>query len=335
MAALIPREHRRHPINASEDVGALRRAVAALSAGSGLRAGEAELVATELGTNLLEHAEAGGYVLCRPTTSGIELVSVDSGPGMNSPRVSAAAGSAARPAHVGLSAGLAGVRRMSTDYDVYSDPRGTVVLARIGGRDLPSARRWRCGGVNVPLGGSGPSGDIWAVATQDRLTALVVDGLGHGDAAAAAAAAAAASFDKRPTADPAQVLGRAHEAMRGTRGGVAAVTVIDPDAGQLTFAGVGNIAGQIGCNDSKKQHLLSHPGTLGTQLLAPKVHVRQHRWVLGATLVLVSDGIRSGWELSAYPGLREHDPVVVAAVLHRDFTRSNDDATVLVVQETR
>lgn len=331
MAALSQRHHCKHPINESEDVGALRRAVARLAENQyGSRAGEAELVATELGTNLLKHAEPGGYVLYRQTADGIEFLSVDTGPGMTSRRAPGGEASAYRPAQRGLSAGLATIRRISANYDCYSGSKGTVALARLGGS--PGTGRFRGSGVNIPLGGNGPSGDAWAFTDDRSLAALVVDGLGHGDEAAIAARAAADLFDQRPFTDPAQFLSSAHQAMRGSRGGVAGACVIDPRVSQLTFAGIGNIAGVI-VSGNDRQHLLSHPGTLGTQLASPRIHARQYRWPTGATLVMGSDGIRSGWNLSDYPGLLSHDPAVIAATLHRDFTRSTDDATVLVVRD--
>ncbi|MCB0950614.1 MAG: SpoIIE family protein phosphatase [Mycobacterium sp.] len=325
------RQHCRHPIDVPEDVGALRRAVAHLATPGSVRPGEAELVATELGTNLLRHAAPGGYVLYRQTAHGIEFLSVDSGPGMAPHRPSGAAATPVRPASGGLSAGLAGIRRMSAEYDCYSSSTGTVVLARLGGTRAPNGR-WRHGGVNTPLGGAGPSGDAWAVTGQERLAVLVVDGLGHGEEAAVAAGAAVKSFEQRAVTDPAAVLPRANEAMRGTRGGVAGACVIDPVAGRLTFAGVGNIAGAVVRGDDK-QHLVSHPGTLGTQLSVPNFRTRHYRWSPGATMIMSSDGIRAGWTLSDYPGLTRRDPAVVAAVLHRDFARATDDATVLVVQD--
>lgn len=326
MATLARCEHHRHPINAFEDVGALRRAVAGLTAGRpGLRPGEAELVATELGTNLLRHADPGGYVLYRPTGVGIELVSVDTGPGMAHRNIAGATD--------GLSAGLAGIRRTATDFDCYSTRNGTIVLARFGRADTSTGGRWRYGAVNVAHGGSGASGDAWAVTADGQLAALLVDGLGHGDEAATAARAAITAFAQQQQAIDAQdVLRRAHEAMHTTRGGVAGVCVIAPENHQLAFAGVGNIAGQV-VHNSDRQHLLSRPGTLGTQLAVPRVHVQHCRWPSGATLLMTTDGIRSGWNLSAYPGLLRHDPVVIAAALHRDFTRSTDDAAVLVVQD--
>lgn len=316
--------HRLHRINAPEDVGALRRAAANLAAEqTGVRTGEAELVATELGTNLLKHASPGGYVLYRRMADGIEFLSVDTGPRETTDR----------SADGGLSAGLAGIRRMATDYDYYSSPGGTVVLARLRGSHRENSRPWGFGGVNIPLGGTGPSGDRWAVTTVDRqVGALLVDGLGHGEEAAVAAHAAVQLFDHRPVTDPADFLVKANAALHGTRGGVAGVCVIDADAGRLTFAGVGNIACQV-VRGGTRQHLVSRPGTIGTQLSTPKVHVQHHRWLPGGMLVMNSDGVRDGWNLADYPGLLGHDSAVIAAALHRDFATSTDDAAVLVLRD--
>ncbi|MDR3660644.1 MAG: SpoIIE family protein phosphatase [Mycobacterium sp.] len=337
MATVRQREHYRHPVNVPEDVGALRRAVARMVATqSVLRRGQAELVATELGTNLLRHADPGGYVLCRQFGDGIELLSVDTGPGMSYPAlpgseptrqsaISRIGGSG------GLSVGLASIRRMATDFDCYSTPGGTVVLARLHGTHSATGEWWRYGAVNVPHGGDGASGDAWAVTAGTQLAAVVVDGLGHGDAAATAAQAAVTVFDQRPVTDPQDFLRRAHDAMRVTRGGVAAACVIDPRNEQLTFAGVGNIAGQV-VYGGDREHLISYPGTLGTHLPAPRIRMQHCRWPPGATLVMTSDGIRSGWRLAAYPALLRHDPAVIAATLYRDFTRPTDDACVLVVR---
>jgi hypothetical protein len=36
--------------------------------------------------------------------------------------------------------------------------------------------------------------------------------------------------------------------------------------------------------------------------------------------------------LSDYPGLAAHDPAIVAGVVYRDFSRGNDDATIVVAR---
>jgi anti-sigma regulatory factor (Ser/Thr protein kinase) len=349
----IPTAHQCHLIAAEEDVGVLRRAVRELAARApGLPEGEAELVATELATNLLRHAAPGGYVLARTLGggggAGLELIAVDRGPGLPAALrdlTDAGAEPTAWPPRAGhLGVGLTTVRRRARVFDSYSTRDGTVILTRLYPGPAPAAGNWKWAGVNIPLGGLGPSGDGWAVAAGPRLAALVVDGLGHGPEAAAAARAALAVFERRPPAgadgsppaeqQPADLAREAHQAMRATRGGVLGACVIDPDGGRLVYSGVGNIHGRI-VSGSRRDHLISHPGTLGTQLSPPRIQTSAHAWEPGSALILASDGIDTRWDPGAHPGLLERHPAVTAAVIHRDHARGRDDATVLVVRDTR
>jgi hypothetical protein len=109
---------------------------------------------------------------------------------------------------------------------------------------------------------------------------------------------------------------------------------IDPVSGELRHAGVGNIGCRVFAHGAS-QGLVSREGTVGTHLMPPGARALSYGWVPGATLILASDGIRGQWDLRPYPDLLRHDPVVVAATLWRDFARGTDDATVLVVQDTR
>ena len=52
----------------------------------------------------------------------------------------------------------------------------------------------------------------------------------------------------------------------------------------------------------------------------------------GSFVVLHSDGLKSRWDLSLYPGLSVRHPALIAAVLYRDFARDHDDVTVFVVR---
>jgi anti-sigma regulatory factor (Ser/Thr protein kinase) len=347
MGTLIQQPHRLLPVRAEEDVGAARRTVARM-AGSlpGAQAGSAELAATELATNLVRHATSGGYLLCRAAGGGMELLAVDRGPGMppGGPAPAGMAPAGVAPAGVapagmapragGLGVGLSAVRRLSAVFDCYSRPSGTVILARLHGcppsRNGPLA--W--GAVNVPLGGSGESGDGWAVVAAGRLTALVVDGLGHGPPAAQAAQAAISALGTCPNGDIERLLRRAHEAMLGTRGGVLAACAIDPGRDELTYAGVGNIAGRL-LHGTRSRGLVSHDGTAGTQIALPRAKVLAYPWAPGAVVTLASDGIGRHWDAAAYPGLLHHDPAVIAATLHRDHGWGADDAMVLVIRDTR
>jgi anti-sigma regulatory factor (Ser/Thr protein kinase) len=325
--ALTEATHRRHPVRVEEDVGALRRAVGRMAAGcEGVRAGDAELAATELATNLVRHAAGGGYVLYRRANGGIELIAVDSGPGMRGSPLSRG----------GLGVGLGVVQRLASSFDLYStEGWGSVVLARLAPPRDNGASSVRWGGVNVPLAGAGTSGDAWAVSRRyGAIAAVMVDGLGHGDGAHQASSAAVAVFRERPPGDLPAFVRRAHEAMRGTRGGVLGACLIDAEAGRLTYAGVGNVAARVVLGAGSRS-LPNRAGTLGTQVAVPQVRVVSADWQPGATVLMASDGLRSGWDPLAYPRLLAHDPAVVAAVLHRDHQRGTDDATVLVLQDRR
>lgn len=335
MGALAQAAHRRFTIRLQEDVGAARRTIARMAAGlPGTPVGDAELATTELGVNIIRHAASGGYLLCRPAGDGIELLAVDHGPGVPAGIIPSAAGGPPPVRPGGLGVGLAAVQRLSSAFDCYSSRRGTVVLARLRGSRRCANGRFSWGGVNVPLGGTGESGDEWIVAADGCLAALVVDGLGHGAAAAAASAAAISVFSEQPESDLEALVRRVHEAMRGTRGGVLAACSIDPARGELNFAGVGNITGRL-LLGAQSQTMLSHDGTVGTQLALPRARISAYRWGPGAAVILASDGIASHWDLSAYPGLLRRDPAVIAATLHRDHGRGTDDATMFVVRDAR
>jgi len=93
---------------------------------------------------------------------------------------------------------------------------------------------------------------------------------------------------------------------------------------------VGSDAGAI-VNKERPRHLVSHNGIVGHQYR----HLSEftYPWTKEAVLVLHSDGIRSQWDLSAYPGLLSRDSSLIAGVLFRDFTRGRDDATIVVVKD--
>jgi len=49
-------------------------------------------------------------------------------------------------------------------------------------------------------------------------------------------------------------------------------------------------------------------------------------------LILNTDGLTTHWDVDPYPGLLMRHPSVIASVLHRDFSRDRDDATVVVAR---
>lgn len=309
------------------DVGAARRAVAKLARSLDLSeadVGAAELAATELATNVEIHAGAG-YMLVRtiPERKALEIIAVDRGPGV----MGATSGG-------GLGVGLASVDRLASTFDLYTRREGgTVALARFEFGDSAPEAPFDVGGVSVPAAPLDANGDGWAVGYDDRgCVVVVVDGLGHGPSACEAAQAALGALKNAAESDIRSWLTQAHDAMRSTRGGVAGVARVDVPRGVVEFAGVGNVSGTTLASGSARG-LASRPGLLGTEHRVPRVEVVEVPWHQGSTLVLWSDGLRSGVRVDDPPGLLAHDAAVVAAALHRDFARGNDDATVVVVQE--
>ncbi len=333
--------HERFPVSESSQVGSLRRAVAALARGQGMgqeQAARAAIMATEMGTNLVKHARGGGEVLVRSISGGpggLELLSLDKGPGMENP---------ARMLQDGVSTtgspgtGLGALKRLSNEFGIYSRlGSGTAVFVRLWARDhdlQPIAAPCEMGMVMLPKPGEEACGDGWCISpAEGRLTVLVSDGLGHGPLAAAASQEAIRAFSERPDLAPTETVSMVHERLRRTRG--AAVAVADVHAGRaaLDYAGIGNIAGRIMRPDGAMTSLVSMSGIVGHQI--GRMQAFSYAWGEGDLLIMNSDGLRTAWDLSAYPGLENQHAAVIAGVLYRDFTRGSDDVAVVAVRAGR
>jgi serine phosphatase RsbU (regulator of sigma subunit) len=164
--------------------------------------------------------------------------------------------------------------------------------------------------------------------SAEGISALVVDGLGHGEEAEKAARAGCRAFADAPFARPEHVLDAMHQAMNGTRGGAVAVAQFDYDSGQLRFAGIGNIGASL-VAPGKSRGLASHPGIVGGQFR--RVQTFTFDDASGQLLILYSDGLQSRWNMVDYPGLVHLHPALIASVLYRDFCRGRDDITILVI----
>jgi anti-sigma regulatory factor (Ser/Thr protein kinase) len=320
------------PVTDAGSVGVVRRAAEALGRRldlAGDRVAELAIVSTELGTNLHKYA-TGGLVHLRTLrcgeARGVELVAVDSGPGMADLSLSTADGHSTSGS---LGIGLGAVRRQATRADGYSRAgRGTVLAASVWSEPPPA---FAADGLARPIAGESASGDGYAVRNDGgHLQAMLCDGLGHGTLAAAAAQAAGAAFRAAPAGGPRQVLEHLHGRLSHTRGAVAAVVDVDGEA--VRFAGLGNISGWV-AGPGGRRAMVSLPGIVGHQ--RREIREFEYRLPPGALVVLHTDGVTDRWDLSGYPGLASHEPVLVAATLLRDAGVRRDDAAVLVARAVR
>ncbi|AEF21608.1 ATP-binding protein [Pseudomonas fulva] len=318
------------PIDDDSQVGHARRTAQKLAEGQGFDASDAgrvALVATELASNLLKHAGRGELhlrVLPRSNGAGVEIVAVDRAAGFDLDACLTDGYSTGGTQGIGLGA----ISRQAEVFDAYADARGAVLLARFYPRsakkpDLPF------GVSQHALHGDPACGDGWhLVLGENAVSALVVDGLGHGEEAQQAAEVCTQTFAQGPFNDPLLLIDDLHRAMHGTRGGAVAIAQARLDSGQLRFVGIGNITANL-ISAGKSRGMASHPGIVGGQFR--KAQPFDFEQVTGQLLILHSDGLQSRWNLNDYPGLAYRHPAVIAAVLHRDFCRGRDDVTVLVI----
>jgi anti-sigma regulatory factor (Ser/Thr protein kinase) len=316
----------------ASQVGEARRQAAAAARDLGFdetAAGRVSLVATEAASNVVRHG-GGGQILWRPLlqagSAGLELLALDRGRGI--PDLE----QAWRDGHSTggtPGTGLGAIRRLSSTCDVYTRVGGgTALLARLWAGRPPSVDPpW--GAVCIPKPGEDESGDAYLLESfGERVRVAVVDGLGHGPLAREAALHVLEALRGR-AGSPGAAVEDAHRAARVTRGAALAVAEVDPAAGEVRYAGMGNIAGVLASAEGTRS-MVSMNGTVGQGL----VRAREFTYDLGSRtlIIMTSDGLASRWSLDPYPGLLERHPALVAGVLYRDHARGRDDATVVVLR---
>ena len=320
------------------NVAEIRRAASAAAVSVGLdehRAHDAGIIATELGTNLLKHAQGGSFIVQEVASGGVQMFTLDRGPGIAHVEKSMRDGhsTSGTPGN-----GLGAISRLATAMEIYSQPQhGTVVFASVEARTRdaapPTAGRggFLVASLGIPLAGETVSGDAISVQIGPTgCTVLVADGLGHGPFAAEAARGAVDVFVKHPQSGVMEMISRIHDALRSTRGAAVAAAHLQSHQGLVRYCGIGNIVGGIS-GGSAPRRMVSHNGTAG--LGAAKTVEFSYPWTAGSVLIMHSDGIGSKWDLDQYPGLGTRHPALIAGVLLRDFSRGRDDAAVVVVRE--
>jgi hypothetical protein len=288
-------------------------------------------VATELARNLVLHGKGGEIIareLLNPRQSGIEILSIDRGPGMKN------VGDCLRDGYSTAGTpgtGLGAVQRLSDLFELSTtEGKGTVICTRLFQRPEDNKRSIRrIGAVSVALAGEEDCGDAWAVLDYPTgVRVLVADGLGHGTFAADASREAVATFRTHPNRPLDEVLQFIHLALKKTRGAAAAIAEIHLANKTVTMAGVGNISVRIFNGEGKSRQMASGNGTLGAA--ANRINQFTADWDPESLLVLHSDGVSADWAPGVYPGLLKRHPAVIAGVIYRDFARARDDSTIVI-----
>ncbi|MFI0486957.1 ATP-binding protein [Actinomadura sp. 9N215] len=322
----------------------VRRRITALAERLGFggeRLGQVQLAATEAATNLAAHALQGEMLLRIVRDGGgaaLEFVCLDRGPGIADVPVSRTDGYSTSGT---LGLGLGSIERLADRSGLYSRPRiGTVSYARFqppgssaSGISAPGTDAGApppIAGLTVPIDGEDECGDAYTARLVDgAVYAMLCDGLGHGPLAARAAWAAVRAVHEAPSPSrPADVLRRVHRGLESTRGGAVAVAAVEPAAGRVRFAGIGNVAAWI-VGPDRRHGMVSVPGIVGAH--AERIREQAYDLPRGAVVVLHSDGLTGRWRLAGQPGLLGRDALLIAATVLRDAGLRHDDRSVLAV----
>ena len=340
------------PVEGDSDVGECRRKAVHFAKGAGfsdLQAGETAIVATELLTNVLRHGGAERYcAICMVSDTqdrqGIEIWCYDNGGGIADTFEAAKDGYSSKDS---LGIGIGSIMRLSDEFHVnppwppevllpleHADDAGTLLCSRkwalqktswAVNRDIVS------GIASRPKPGESLNGDTCLVSSLSETVVLaaVMDGLGHGKEAHQASQLAKERILSNPGAPLNVLLQNAHNGIRGTRGATIGIARLDTRAGQMSFAGIGNIEGRIISGD-KQHYLLSLGGIVGHVMRTPRIF--EHAFSGGDILALYSDGIRSSWQYQ-YDNWEQHPQKIAEEVLDL-HSRDTDDATILIISHT-
>lgn len=176
------------------------------------------------------------------------------------------------------------------------------------------------------------SGDACVVVPFPGGTLVAaIDGLGHGPEAADAADEAVRLLAASAGAPLTELFERCHAGLRKTRGAVVSVASFDGRASTMAWAGVGNVEAfllrHLAGAQPAREAIPHRGGVVGYQL--PPIRATVLSVSPGDTLVLATDGIRSGF----MDALTTHAaPRALAQAVFERHARGTDDALVLVAR---
>lgn len=179
-----------------------------------------------------------------------------------------------------------------------------------------------------PYPGETVSGDAWSVDWWGQTCRLaLIDGLGHGLDAAVVARRAVAGLREHPALGPAEALTVCQRVLAGSRGAAISIAALDLAAGQLTYAGIGNVEAQL-WQAGRSERPIAYRGIVGVTPRTPRAFVipLAPTWLLAVW----TDGLSSRVDLGMLAGQNDSDPEQMAGMLLQEWGRATDDATVLV-----
>lgn len=331
---MVNQVHRAFKANDRSYFAILKKEIHALAVSGNFserKIGEIDIIVAEMVSNLVKHA-GGGQVLVKLMEEnglqGIELVSIDGGPGMLDVSRMVSDGVSTRNT---LGHGLGAMKRLSQKFQVYSiKDWGTVILCRVFEEDPPrflKPAKAEIRSAILPKPGEEKCGDgFYYTVSADRIKLFAGDGLGHGPHAAHAVELAGEAFHACTECDPVEIIRFMHQAVKKSRGLVGTVAVFDFKDKKWTICGIGNILTKVISNVSSKTYM-SYNGIIGLNM-PNTMKAQEIDYESGQYVVMCSDGIKSRWDTVKYPGILRYDLNMLSAAILKDFARQTDDMLV-------
>jgi phosphoserine phosphatase RsbX len=190
----------------------------------------------------------------------------------------------------------------------------------------------RIGLAHAPAPGNIESGDLELVQFHEQGAIIAaIDGIGHGSMAAWAADLARQAIEGEPGLPLVARLQNCHRLLRGTRGVVVSMALLDLHSGLMHWVGVGNVRGVLlrpaGAGAPRREELLLRPGVVGADL--PPLKVTTTPIGRRDVVILATDGIRG--EFADHP-VAFGSPHNTAREILARFRAPADDALVLVAR---
>jgi anti-sigma regulatory factor (Ser/Thr protein kinase) len=312
----------------------IKKELHALSSATGFsprKVGEIDIVVSEIITNLVKHA-GGGKLLVKVIedcdVQGIELISVDNGPGMTDVSRMVADGVSTKNT---LGNGFGAMKRLSEVFQVFSQKNsGTIILCRIYNRVLPVIKEISLAeirNITLPKNSEKECGDgFHSITNSKEIRLFLGDGLGHGPEAAHAVRASIQAFTECMHPDPGEVIRHIHASVKKTRGLVGTVGIFNIQKRKWDFCGVGNVQTKINSNISSGGYM-PYNGIIGKNIPLT-LKSREFEYEPGQHVIMCSDGIKSRWDTLKYPSILRYDITVMAALIWKDFSRNTDDISI-------